>query len=89
MEEPINSLVPLAVQYESLLSLLTSNVVILNENIFPRGGVLQSRRTNKAVAAVYYQLRRWEEGIKFSNEHQSVPATDYEQVFFINLAIFH
>ena len=74
MEKPINSLVPLAVQYESLLSLLTSNLVVLNEEIYPRAGVPQSERMNKAIGAVLDQLRRWEEEIQFANEHQSVSA---------------
>ena len=79
MEEPINSLVPLAVQYESLLSLLTSNLVVLNEEIYPRAGVPRSERMNKAIRAVLDQLRCWEEEVQFSHEHQSISAIDVLQ----------
>ena len=79
MEEPINSLVPLAIQYESLLALLTSNPVILNEEIYPRAGVPQRERMNKAIEAVLDQLQRWEEEIQFADEHQSVSAIDVLQ----------
>lgn len=75
----MNSLVPLAVQYNSLLFLLDSNPVILNERIYPRAGVPQRERMNKAIEAVLDQLQRWDEEIRFADEHQSVSAIDVLQ----------
>ena len=78
MEEPINSLVPLAVQYEYLQSLLCSNLVLFNENL-PGSWSPQSGRINRAIGAVLHQLQRWEEEIQFSNDNQSVSAIDILQ----------
>ena len=71
MEEPINSLVPLAVQYENLVSLMRSNLVFFAENL-PESLSSQSGRINEAIRPLLDQLQRCQEEIKFSNEHQSV-----------------
>ena len=78
MEEPINTLVPLAVQYEYLQSLLCSDLVLFNENL-PEGWSPQSGRMDKAIAIVLHQLQHWEEEIQFSNGHQRVPVIDVLQ----------
>ena len=78
MEKPINSLVPLAVQYESLLSLLRSNSIFLTENL-PENWSPQRKMVNDAIEAVLQLLGIWEEAIQFSDEHQSVSAIDIFQ----------
>ena len=79
MEEPTNSLLPVAVQYEYLLSFLGDNLVLPTEENPLESLSSRSRRINIAIEAVIHQLEQWEKELQFSNEHQSVPAIDVLQ----------
>ena len=78
MEKPINSLVPLAVQYQSLLSLLRSISIFLSEDL-PENWSPLSVMVNVALEALLQLLEGWEKEIQSSNEHQSVSAIDILQ----------
>ena len=85
MEEPINSLVPLADQFENLISLMHSKVVLFHKNL-PKSYspqsvwmVEQNMRMIEVIKPVLDQLVRWDDGTEFSNEHQSVSTIDVLQ----------